>query len=83
VLDDKLESLMAELRAIDLWDRMRGDAALREEFGCAGGVEARRRRRREVMDEIDILMNKADLRVRYSPISQSEHYETVLLTPCL
>ena len=24
-----------------------------------------------------------DLRLRYSPISQSEHYETAFLTPCL
>lgn len=56
--DDKLEMLMAELRAIELWDRLREKAVLSDEIGHAGDFEARRMRRREIMDEIDILLNK-------------------------
>jgi len=58
VPDDKLESLMAELRAIELWDRLRTKAVLSDEIDHAGDFEARRRRRREIIDEIDVLLNK-------------------------
>jgi hypothetical protein len=52
--------LMAELRAIELWDRLREKAVLSDKTDHAGDFEARRMRRREIMDEIDILLNKAD-----------------------
>lgn len=56
--DDKLESLMAELRAIELWDRLPEKGVLRDEIDLAGGLEARRMRRREIVDEIDALLKK-------------------------
>jgi hypothetical protein len=54
VLDDKLESLMAELRAIELWDQLPEGAALMNEIDRAGALEARRRRRHEIINEIDV-----------------------------
>jgi hypothetical protein len=54
VPDDKLEMLMAELRAIELWDRLREKAVLSDGPDHAGDFEARRRRRREIIDEIDV-----------------------------
>jgi hypothetical protein len=56
VPDDKLEALMAELRAIELWDRLRESPVLVNEFDRAGGLEARRIRRREIVGEIDSLV---------------------------
>jgi hypothetical protein len=53
VPDNKLESLMAELRAIDLWDRPREKVAQSYDIDRAGGLEARQMRRREIIDEID------------------------------
>ena len=58
--DDKLESLMAELRAIELWDRLAEGAVLMNEIDRAGGLEARRRRRLEIIGKIGVLLNKAD-----------------------
>jgi hypothetical protein len=46
VLDNKLGSLMAELRAIEFWDRMPESAVPINEIDRAGGLEARRMRRR-------------------------------------
>jgi hypothetical protein len=58
VPDDKLDALMAELRAIELWDRLRESSVLVNEFDRAGGSEARRMRRHEIVDEIDSLLKK-------------------------
>jgi hypothetical protein len=60
VPDDKLERLMAELQAIELWDRIQGESIPRNEFGCAGSVLARRIRRLEIIGEINVLLNKVD-----------------------
>jgi hypothetical protein len=60
VSDDKLEMLMAELRAIELWDRLPEGAVLVNEIDRAGGLEARRTRRLEIISEIGVLLNKAD-----------------------
>jgi hypothetical protein len=62
VPDDKLESLMAELRAIKLCDRMRGKSVLKDGIDHAVGFEARRIRRLEIIGEIGVLLNKADQR---------------------
>jgi hypothetical protein len=43
---------MAELRAIDLWDRLRERVAESYDIDRAGGLEARQMRRREIIDEI-------------------------------
>jgi hypothetical protein len=51
--------LMAELRAIELWDRLREKAVLSDGTDHRWDFEARRRRRREINDEIDALLNKA------------------------
>jgi len=53
--DDKLESLMAELRAIDLWNQLPDGAVLMNEIDRAGGLEARRMRRLEIIGEINVL----------------------------
>jgi len=58
VPDDKLESLMAELRAIEFWDRMSESAVLINKIEPTGAFEARRIRRLEIIDEINILLNK-------------------------
>jgi hypothetical protein len=60
VPDDKLESLMSELRAIDR----------------IGGLEARRIRRLEIVGEINVLLNKtgrdSDRTQRsYAPVSMN------------
>jgi hypothetical protein len=60
VPDNKLESLMAELRAIDLWDRPREKVAQSYDIDRAGGLEARQMRRREIIDEIDACL-KTDI----------------------
>ena len=52
--DDKLGALRAELRAIQVWDRE--EASLSDEIDRAVGLEARRVRRREIIDEIDALL---------------------------
>jgi hypothetical protein len=49
---------MAELRAIDLWDRMRGESVLKDEIDHVVRFEARRIRRREIIGEINVLLNK-------------------------
>jgi hypothetical protein len=58
VPDDKLESLMAELRAIEFWDCMPESAVLINEMDRIGGFEARRIRRLEIIVEINVLLNK-------------------------
>jgi hypothetical protein len=58
VPDDKLESLMAELRAIEFWDRMPESAVLIKKIERTGAFEARRIRRLEIIDEINVLLNK-------------------------
>jgi hypothetical protein len=58
VPNSKLEALMAELRAIELWDRLREGSVLVNEIDRAGGLEARRMRLREIVDEIDSLLKK-------------------------
>jgi hypothetical protein len=69
---DKLETLMAELQAIDLWDREQGD--LRHGIAIAGAFVARRMRRLEIIDEIKVLLNKGYRRFRlgsgrHAPVS--------------
>jgi hypothetical protein len=51
VLDDKLAALIAELRAIDLWDQAR-ETDLEDDIERAG-FEARRIRRSEIVREIN------------------------------
>jgi hypothetical protein len=58
VPDDKLDSLMAELRAIEFWDHMPENTVLINEMDRIGGVEARRIRRLEIIGEINVLLNK-------------------------
>jgi hypothetical protein len=58
VLDDKVAALTAELRAIELWDSLLESAVPINEIDRAGGLEARRRRRSEIIGEINILLNK-------------------------
>ena len=58
MLDDKLAALTAELRAIELWDSLLESAVPINEIDRAGGLEARRRRRSEIIGEINILLNK-------------------------
>ena len=48
VPDDKLEMLMAELRAIELWDQLDGGAVPMNELDRIGGFQARRMRRLEI-----------------------------------
>ena len=55
--DDKLDALMAELRAMDLWDRLRAEAALEDDLGRSG-FEARQMRRLEIIGEINALLAK-------------------------
>ena len=55
---DKLESLIAELQAIEFWDRMPESAVLINEIDRIGGFEARRIRRLEIVGEINVLLNK-------------------------
>ena len=74
--DDKLESLMSELRAIELWDRLPENAGRMNESDRAGCVEARRRRRCEIIVEINVLLNKtgrdSDRTQRsYAPVSMN------------
>lgn len=56
--DDKLEMLMAELRAIELWDQLDGGAVPMNELDRIGGFQARRMRRLEIIDEIGTLPTK-------------------------
>jgi hypothetical protein len=59
VSDDKLDTLTAELRAIDFWDQLsEGATLMMNEIDRAGGFEARRMRRLEIIDEIDGLLTK-------------------------
>jgi hypothetical protein len=57
VRDDKLDALIAELRAMDLWDRLRAEAA-REDDIDRSGFAARRMRRLEIIGEINTLLAK-------------------------
>jgi hypothetical protein len=77
VPDDKLDALMAELRAIELWDRLRESSVLVNEFDRAGGLEARRMRRREIVDEIDFLLKKE---IEGSESAAADGYATVKIT---
>jgi hypothetical protein len=58
VPDDELESLMAELRAIEFWDRMPESTVRINEIDRTGGFEARRIRRLEIIAEIEALQKK-------------------------
>jgi hypothetical protein len=51
VSDDNLDALIAELRAIDVWDRLQEGAPDRDEIDKAGS-EARQMRRLEIIDAI-------------------------------
>lgn len=55
--DDKLDALIAELRAMDLWDRQRAEAALEDDIGRSG-FAARQMRRLEIIGEINALLAK-------------------------
>jgi hypothetical protein len=57
VRDDKLDALIAELRAMDLWDRQRAKAFLEDDIDRAG-FAARQMRRLEIIGEIDTLLAK-------------------------
>ena len=54
--DDKLDALMAELRAIELWDRLAEGVV--HEIDGSGCQEARRMRRHEIIAEIEALQKK-------------------------
>lgn len=56
--DDKLDALMAELRAIELWDRLPEGVVPTSEIYRAGCLEARRMRRHEINAEIEALQKK-------------------------
>lgn len=56
--NDKLESLMAELRAIELWDRLPDGVVLMNEIDRTGCLEARRMRGHEIIVEIEALQKK-------------------------
>jgi hypothetical protein len=58
VPDNKLDVLMAEVRAIEFWDRMPESAVLMNESDRTGGFEARRIRRLEIICETNVLLNK-------------------------
>ena len=54
--DNKLDALLAELRAIELWDQLQEDAVLRDEIDYALGFEARWMRRLEIVSEVRALL---------------------------
>jgi hypothetical protein len=49
---------MAELRAIEFWDRLPESAVPINELDRTVGLEARRIRRLEIIGEINVLLNK-------------------------
>ena len=57
--DDKLQALMAELRAIELWSRSREEGSFGNEIYKVG-FQARQMRQLEIMSQIDILLRNAD-----------------------
>lgn len=57
--DDKLQALMAELRAIELWNRSREEGSFGNEIYKVG-FRARQMRHLEIMSQIDILLRNAD-----------------------
>jgi hypothetical protein len=59
VPDDKLQALMAELRAIELWNRSREEGSLGNEIYKVG-FQARQMRQLEIMREINILLRNTD-----------------------
>jgi hypothetical protein len=60
VPNDKLGTLMAELRAIELWDRA-GEGADPEDELDRAGFKARRSRRLQINREIDALTNQVEV----------------------
>jgi hypothetical protein len=54
VRDDKLDALVAELQAIELWDRAREKLKPASE----GEIEARRLRRLEIVREIEAILER-------------------------
>jgi len=58
VLDDKLDALMAELRAIELWDQQGENLAPSNEISRAGR-QARQMRRLAIISEINNLLKVA------------------------
>jgi len=61
VCNDKLDALVAELRAIELWDR----AGERLKSAPEGEIEARRLRRLEIIREIDAMLQRQIEALRY------------------
>lgn len=61
VCDDKLDALLAELQAIELWDR----AGERLKSTPQGETEARRLRRLEIIREIDVMLERQIEALRY------------------
>ena len=57
--NDKLQALMAELRAIELWNRSREEGSLGNEINKVG-FQARQMRQFEIMRQINILLRNAD-----------------------
>jgi hypothetical protein len=71
VPNDKLESLMAEMRAINLWNQLPDDVVLMNEIDRAGGVEARRIRRLEIIVEIGVISESGTKKCRTSESGNS------------
>ena len=59
--DDKLDALVAELQAIELWDR----AGEKLKPAPEGEIEARRLRRVEIIREIDTMLERQIEALRY------------------
>ncbi len=59
--DDKLDALLAELQAIELWDRTGEKLKPAPE----GEIEARRLRRLEIIREIDAILGRQIEVLRY------------------
>jgi len=59
VPDNKLDALIAELQAIEIFDRAGEESGLKDQISRAG-FEARGMRRLEIIREIDVLMKKRD-----------------------
>jgi hypothetical protein len=55
--NDKLDRLRAELHAIDLWDQLSGGVDAKNAGGLDTlGFQSRKRRRQEIIDQIDALL---------------------------
>jgi hypothetical protein len=59
---DKLNALRAELRAMELWDRVRENGVFEDEI-YRTGRRARSMRRSEIMQEINALLRQTSGRV--------------------